>query len=279
MFAVKKQNNSKVTYLMETVTPEDAQQILKGNTNNRTVKKSLVKYFKNQIERGIWQFNGDAIRIAANGTLLDGQHRLLAVIAAKKPITTLVVRGLSTETFKTIDTGCVRTIADHLHIEGFGASNILGAAVKVAMRFDGATGVYTNNVDRISPTEIIGWLNRHETFPEFVKFCMPAKGFTSVSTLSGVYYICSIMDPDAALSFFTGVVTGERLSAKSPAMLLRNRLLSIRNDGRAGAMYQKTMVALIVHAFNCYRKNKPIERLVYGGGDIILDGLKGAIKQ
>jgi len=279
MYALKKQPKREVSYEVETITPAIAAKLLEANTNNRNLSKALVKFFQKQIEKDNWQINGESIKIANDGTLLDGQHRLTAIVAAGKPVSLLVVRGLSTESFKTIDTGRTRTMGDHLHIDGYSSTNLLAAAIRVAMKFNPKTGAYEPSSDRISPTELLSWLYKHKSMPDALNFCSQLKGVTSISTVAGVYYICNLIDPEAASTFFTGVVTGEKLSARNPALLLRNRLIAIRKDGRAGAQYQKTVVALIVHAFNCYRNNKQLTKLVYAGGDIVLDGLKGAIRQ
>ena len=265
---------NKITHKIETITPEIAHEMLKSNTNNRYLSKHRVSHIQKEIENGNWQISGETIKIASNGKLLDGQGRLTAVLNSKKPITALVVRGLKDTTFKTIDTGRMRSMADHLHIDGYGSSTVLAAAARVAMRFNKKKGIFEASADRASPTDVLSWVAKNKGLRDAVSFCSPLNGVSSISTVAGCYYICSLIDQEDAYSFFNGVVTGEKLSSQNPALILRNRLIAIRKVGRAGGMYQKMMVAIIIHAFNCYRSKKVITKLVYAGGDIVLDGFK-----
>jgi hypothetical protein len=106
-----------ITMAIETITPEIAQQILDANTHNRLIKPNNMKKIIADLEAGRWHLNGEAIKIAKDNTLLDGQHRLLAVIATNKNITTCVVRGLNLEDQDTMDTGSPRTVRDALSID------------------------------------------------------------------------------------------------------------------------------------------------------------------
>ena len=117
MSLLNKKSKMKPQYAVETITPGEARQILEGNENNRRLNMATVDYYRRQIENGVWQINGESIKLDDRGYLLDGQHRLLAIVKANKPVTTLVVRGLSSEAFKTIDAGKSRSMSDYLKIE------------------------------------------------------------------------------------------------------------------------------------------------------------------
>src|SRR6266568_3853923 len=97
-----------------TIRPQDATEWLRCNKNNRPVRKRHVEFLAAEILAGNWQVNGQAIVIADNEEVLDGQHRLFAIIEAGKPIQSLVVYGITPEAFRTIDTGAKRTGADAL---------------------------------------------------------------------------------------------------------------------------------------------------------------------
>ena len=99
----------KITAKVETITPEIAKTMLGENVNNRRISRDNVNLFAREIRNGEWRFNGEAIKFGKDGRLLDGQHRLLAVIAADKPLTTLVIRGLEDETQQTMDSAEKRT--------------------------------------------------------------------------------------------------------------------------------------------------------------------------
>ena len=102
---------------VEYITPEIAQNYLSNNsTNQRPLDRNRVKYYAEQIKDGKWQLNGECITFDSNGRLTNGQHRLHAIIAAKKGVQTFVIRGISTDAYKTQDFGKPRSNADILKI-------------------------------------------------------------------------------------------------------------------------------------------------------------------
>ena len=58
-----------------------------------------------------------AIAFSESGRLLDGQHRLHAIVLANKPVTMLVAKNLNENTFSAIDCGVKRTIGDLTNLE------------------------------------------------------------------------------------------------------------------------------------------------------------------
>ena len=84
--------------------PEDAMAMLEMNGANRPLNDQHVKRIARQIADGKWKFNGDTIKIAVSNDILDGQHRLWAIIEAKAAVETIVVRGIEPDAFATIDT-------------------------------------------------------------------------------------------------------------------------------------------------------------------------------
>ncbi len=116
-----------------TITPTEAKRMLEGNTNNRRLSKIRVRELAEAIRRGDWSLNGESLKF--NGKqLLDGQHRLHAVVEANKPIKTLVVWGLNPNVFLTLDQQKRRSVIDALHINGEENTKILASAI--ALVFD-----------------------------------------------------------------------------------------------------------------------------------------------
>lgn len=62
------------------VTPALAKQWLEKNTNNRNVNFAKVKKMAKDMREGHWDTTHQGIAIATDGTLVDGQHRLMAVV-------------------------------------------------------------------------------------------------------------------------------------------------------------------------------------------------------
>lgn len=96
-------STSGVTYSIENVTPELAESWLARNTANRRMRRATAEAYARDMESGDWRENGDAICFAVDGTLLDGQHRLTAVVLSGISVPLLIVRDLPRETQDTKD--------------------------------------------------------------------------------------------------------------------------------------------------------------------------------
>ena len=97
----------------ENITPSKAAEYLKANRSNRPVNRKHVERLARAISNGEWLINGESIKWNCSD-LIDGQHLLLAVIMANKPIETYVVRGLQDAAFDSLDQGKSRSLGDIL---------------------------------------------------------------------------------------------------------------------------------------------------------------------
>lgn len=91
----------------ETITPELAEKMLSKNLPyNRKISEKTVGLYARDMAKGRWNEDApSAIVISSKGYLIDGQHRLMAVIKAGVPIAFYVARGVSEKTFDYIDNG------------------------------------------------------------------------------------------------------------------------------------------------------------------------------
>lgn len=125
---------------IERICPETAKAMLEKTKENgfvnRHVSLRIVENYASAMRRGEWECNGETIKISTAGSVIDGQHRLLAVIASGVTIKCLVVRNVSDSAFKSIDKGKKRTHGDILGIMGYSNRNVLAAASRIVMRFE-----------------------------------------------------------------------------------------------------------------------------------------------
>lgn len=106
-----------MTRTYEEITPEKAKEILKGNRGNRRISTMRVAQLVRMMENGEWREDPDiqdSIQIANTGRLLDGQHRLWAIINHGKPVKMWVTRGVSESIMPYIDNSKGRGVNDHL---------------------------------------------------------------------------------------------------------------------------------------------------------------------
>lgn len=94
------------------VTPDMAREWLKANVHNRRVRPNVVDRYARDMADGKWMLTHQGIAFDKNGTLVDGQHRLLAICKANVPVTMMVTDGFDPDTMMIVDTNAGRTLAD-----------------------------------------------------------------------------------------------------------------------------------------------------------------------
>lgn len=105
---------SELTASVEVITPEIATALLARNTGNRAVRRAVVSQLARDMNRGQWRLSHQGIAIAPDGRLLDGQHRLHAIVEAGIPVRMVVARNVAPEAFAVMDRGKMRTLRDVL---------------------------------------------------------------------------------------------------------------------------------------------------------------------
>jgi len=102
-------------YLVE-VTPELAEQWLVYNRINRPARPDVVRQYVQLLESGLWKRTHQGIAFTREGVLLDGQHRLFAIIQTGKTVTMLVFINEPAENYEFIDCGRNRSNLDMLRL-------------------------------------------------------------------------------------------------------------------------------------------------------------------
>jgi len=99
-----------------TVTPKMAEDWLKAAGKNRNMKPSRVALYSQMVKRDEWYATCQGIGFDTRGRLIDGQHRLTAIIVADKPALLLVVRGLDPASQMVLDQPAVRQAYEQIKI-------------------------------------------------------------------------------------------------------------------------------------------------------------------
>ena len=263
----------KITAKVETITPEIAKTMLGENVNNRRISRDNVNLFAREIRNGEWRFNGEAIKFGKDGRLLDGQHRLLAVIAADKPLTTLVIRGLEDETQQTMDSGKTRTLGDVLTLRGEKNSTQLASLARAVYLAD-QLGMEAAAQNDLKPTrgEIISFIDQT---PQLADVLAASRAFRSQSgdmltssMFASLWWTFAHIDTDAANRFFMSLASGANLQADDPILILRNTLMAQPHKaGRSTRDNRVRIAALTIKAWNKWRKGKPLRQLKFSAGE------------
>lgn len=141
------------------ITPEMATEMLGHNTGNRNIKASGVRRYVDDIENDRWIFTGDSIRFDSTGRLLDGQHRLTAIVRTGRTMRAIVIRGLDPKAQEAMDLGIGRSTGDLAGTSGDPIPNVATATAIAVIALAHESG----SVDRpqSSKPAQLEWLRAH----------------------------------------------------------------------------------------------------------------------
>jgi hypothetical protein len=113
------------------MTPSVARKLLSNTQQNRSVKKKNISKLVDNINRGLWDSeNGQTIKIDQSGKLIDGQHRLYAIVESKKTVDAYVAFNCSSKAMNNVDTGANRTLNDILKLNGLKYYTLVGGIIQ-----------------------------------------------------------------------------------------------------------------------------------------------------
>jgi hypothetical protein len=98
------------------VTPQLAAQWLEKNAGNRPVRRYWVDTMARSMRQGDFPLTHQPVALGTNGQLLDGQHRLMAVVKSGATVELPVAFNVAPETFAYIDGGIRRSKADAMRV-------------------------------------------------------------------------------------------------------------------------------------------------------------------
>lgn len=102
---------------IKTISPEIAEQYLTLNiSENRNRSISHISFLTGIIKRGEWIVSHQGIAFDWNGNLIDGQHRLKAIVSAGISVPVAVFTNCDPESYKILDGGKKRTLSDQTRI-------------------------------------------------------------------------------------------------------------------------------------------------------------------
>jgi hypothetical protein len=237
------------------VTPELAQEWLAKNEGNRPLRQNVVQLYATDIAAGKWQMNGETIKLAASGRVLDGQHRLQAIVKTGASVEMLVVFGLQEDSFQTIDTGMRRTMANILGFNGAQNCGVL-ASIGRWIAILGHGSEYTRS--NVSSQTVLDMIQQHPLSQHYatkfsnsaIRSFLPAAS-GAVMTLAAEKYGQDVID-----LFMSNFASGEGLKRGDPVFELRERM--IQNRSRIAKLQTQTVVALTIKAIRAYALQRQV---------------------
>jgi hypothetical protein len=227
--------------ILETVdlTPEEASKLLavSAHYEQRPLRRSNVERLTYAIESGQWQETHQPIALNRDGVVIDGQHRLTAIVAANRTVRVVIARDVPDESFSVIDTGAVRSPSDVLRLAGFHDTARLGASLRFLLVYDsivGTTDSIQTHRNKITSADILR-LAKSDRGRELESSMKAAVGVTQVMGRSGfatwMGAVIQIMrespvDDGLCLEFIERLRDGANLKPGSPILTMRRYLTS-----------------------------------------------------
>lgn len=244
-----------------TVTPAMAVDMLKKNRRNRRVSDLTVRAYARAMAAGLWNFVGDPLRFNGDGSLLDGQHRLNAVVKSETSQQFVVVSGLPSDSQISMDIGRKRSFADDLRMKGEGYASLISSISIVLIRWQAGLLVHGN----LSPSapELQSFFEDNPAIRRAAEIGQRVRNYVPItpSPVGAVYYRASQINEGAAAEFFGRLADGQKLESGSPILALRNR--AIRSKASDERLNSPEVTFLVTRAWNAWRAGEDLHRLTF----------------
>lgn len=253
---------------IETVTPEWAKFALgTANAGNRNLRPRVVTRIAEDIRNGDWQVNGETIKFTDDFHLVDGQHRLAAIVEADTAVQAAIAFGVPADHQVTVDTGAARVLGDVLKLRGETNCNTLASAARLGYLLD-TEGVAASAVSP-SNQQVIRWLDENSSIKEFStgrSYSSNPRAWTAKAPKSKVmaldYLFSRDCDPILSEAFWMSVLQGEGedMYEGNPAFTLRRHLLHA-GQSRRRSLPAQLLVAIIIKAWAAYQAGETVKIL------------------
>ncbi|MFE5037110.1 hypothetical protein [Streptomyces sp. NPDC056683] len=238
------------------ITPDVARDMLRRNTHNRPIRQARVNGWARVMAAGGWHNNGEAIKVAIDGTILDGQHRLHAVVKSGATVTILVVSNLPMETQSTMDGGAKRNPGDVFALRNEQNSTMLGSVTRKVWLWEQGDKRFSAKEAPTTP-ELYALVDKYPGLRRSADIAVRVyHNFRPIppSIVGAAHHLCSRIAPDDAAWFYEALGTGAELALRHPILTLRNRVMTDKDNQRA--VSDGLHMAQVLTAWNALRAGK-----------------------
>ncbi len=253
------------------ITPALAQEWLGANTHNRRLREDTVRAYARDMCNGEWVPTHQGIAFNDENALLDGQHRLHAIIRSKKTVRMMVTFGLPARvagkpemfTMDAVDRGATRSVADQLDLQHSIKAGTKVAAVATAL----ASLCCGERTRRLSVTQTLEVYRAFQSAVDYViENASKKKGLRCTGILAGFAFAIAAEGeipkggPADLATAFTALNTGEGLETM-PALAKLRGFLTTTESGLFTRSLDRGLAELVMQALWLDRHGKPCAQL------------------
>ena len=257
-----------IQFQKQLITPSIAAKYLEANISNRRVKMPVLIQYANDMLNGRWKEDtGETIKISKTGVVLDGQHRLMAILKSKCCIYLTVVTDLEDSVFDVLDTGSRRNSSDIFKVKGVKQENIIPSTIGIYNLLSSGRKFGAQKHYNATNAMLLEQYFEDEKFWQSVARQSSSwyKAFAKIlppSFIGGFYAYFLDLNHDQANSFMSQLLTGTGVT-NNVVVLLRNKLMQDKMSTKKITTNLK--FALIIKTWNYFIKNETPKILKYDG--------------
>jgi hypothetical protein len=235
---------------------------------NRNLRPSFVAQYVRDMVNLNWSISNDAISFDVNGLLLNGQHRLNAVIQSETTQTFNFAVGLPHESFTKCDTGKARSGVDALSIKGKKNAALVHSACNWLLHFDyfySKDGSMQVAIPRKTNEDILECEAQNpelQSAVSAVQSCLRNGMFAPFGVLAACYHLFHQKSEMQAEAFFKTLAGND--AECHWALECRNKMLQWNaNRAPRGPYRANDCARLLVTAWNKMRSGAPLTKLLF----------------
>lgn len=269
-----------ITSQIETITPAIAAEYLKNNQTNRALSMATVKSYSETMKRGEWLLNGESIDFDWNNNLLNGQHRLQAIVKSGQSIQTFVVRNLDPKVYTSYDCGRSRDAGQLIGMQGVPNYNCVATCVKIAYFLENSLQICSGGRKPVNLTNY-GIVNLFESnregYIESAKFTVSIRHNVgklpiSMGYIAGVhYYLINVLkhQKEDVEYFLSSIFTYESCDNAMLDSLRIRFLKDISTTTKLTFEYKQMLLTKVWNAYiegknlKCIKWDKESEGILY----------------
>lgn len=246
---------AKVSVSTVIVTPEIATRWLASNTFNRKLRPAKVARYASDMAAGRWTVDASMICFDTQGRLMNGQHRLHAIVASGASIPFVVMRNTPDEAMATMDTGALRTGGDFFGLSGYKNAHLTSSSARLAIIYSDGRIYKDRKTQDVSTIEQEEFLDANPDLLNWVDVSSHLrKNIDAPPTVIAVagWLFSRHAGDEAAVAFLNALATRARLDLGDPILTLDTRLRNIRD--RRTSLSHRDYLHLFVKTWNYHRR-------------------------
>jgi len=253
------------------ITPSISALMLEGNVHYNRPKNDKNKVrLSTQMKNGLWKEDvNSTIGFSKNNVLLDGQHRLEAIIHSGCTISMWVCNNVDEKSFDVIDSGKSRTPGDIFSINGIEKGNKVAASTMLLFTLNNKMSIHNNGSGKSNAAKdlthhcLYKYYEYKEEYLGSIDYNSSVFGLAN-SISNGVHaYLLQFEEEEIVNDFFYKLKTGSDIYEGHPIMTFREQLIKFSSKSVKERPTKIEYIARLLKTFGFFntRSEKPCKRI------------------